>query len=124
MYICYLGVIKGWVIKFKQTETSVRPIMSYHLYIRKLPSKLKQEQLISAEEWLEIVQEDDDFSYIVDDGNSVSVIFNTADVAESIEWNKGAIDADKPSDLLARKMILIANKLDARVVTDQGICYF
>lgn len=99
--------------------------MSYHLHIKKLSSNQNLEQPISVEDWLGIVSTDDDVSYIVDEGSSVSVVFNTEqDRSESIEWNQGTIDAEKPSDSLARKMILLANKLDARVVTDKGICYF
>lgn len=98
--------------------------MSYHLQIKKL-SKQQQEQFIPIEDWLGIINNDDDFSYIVDEGNSVSVIFNTEqNQSESIEWNKGAIDAIQPSDSLARKMVSLASKLDARVVTDKGLCVF
>ena len=99
--------------------------MSYHLQIKKISSNKQQEQLIPVEDWLGLINNDDDFSYIVDEGNSVSVIFSIEHQhSESIEWKKGTIDAKTPSDSLARKMVLLANKLGAQVVTDKGLCYF
>ncbi|MBX2847586.1 MAG: hypothetical protein KTR16_04650 [Acidiferrobacterales bacterium] len=99
--------------------------MSYHLHIKKLSNNTQQEESISVEDWLGIIKSDNDVSYIVDEGSSVSVVFNTEqDRSESIEWSQGTIDAERPSDTLARKMVLLANKLDARVVTDKGLCYF
>jgi len=99
--------------------------MSYHLHIKKLSNDQLQEQSIPMEDWLGILRNDDDFSCIVDEGNSVSAIFSkTPNHSESIAWYNGGIDAMKPSEMLARKMILLANTLNAQVVTDRGLCYF
>ena len=99
--------------------------MSYHLHIKKLSNNQLQERAIPIEEWLGILKNDDDFSCIVDEGNSVSAIFSKKpNHSESIAWHEGDIDAMKPSDMLAKKMILLANVLNGRVVTDKGLCYF
>lgn len=74
---------------------------------------------IALDEWLEIVELDDAFSYIVNEGDTVSAVFQTVDAAEEVVWQGGKASAYQPSDSLVNKLMSIAQRLGAELVSDK-----
>lgn len=73
---------------------------------------------ISLTEWLNIVELDDSFSTVVNEGDTVSAVFQSIDAAEEVVWNGGKATACQPSDRLVSKLVSIAQCLGAQLVSD------
>ena len=90
--------------------------MSYHLTINRVAAGNSTASPISKSEWLSCVEDDDDFSCIIDEGDSVSALFQQAGRAEELSWCDGVIDAYQPSEVLLQKLTRLAALLNAAVV--------
>ncbi|GHA12061.1 hypothetical protein GCM10008090_22380 [Arenicella chitinivorans] len=90
--------------------------MSYHLSVNRVAAGNSKTSPISKSEWLSCVEDDDDFSCIIDEGDSVSALFQQGSRAEELSWCDGVIDVYQPSDVLLQKLARLATSLNATVV--------
>jgi len=92
--------------------------MSYQLTIKRYNQLTSTENQIPLEDWLAAVESDNDFSFITNEGDSASAMFEAANNFEYVTWSDGNINVDtsSPSEKLLRKMVSLANTLDAKVV--------
>jgi len=90
--------------------------MSYHLYIKRSSQQKERAGELELRDWLAVVERDDAFSFIVNEGDSASAIFDGAKASEQMVWSDGNIDVDSPSIPMMAKMVDLANSLDAKVV--------
>ncbi len=97
--------------------------MSYHLYIKRSGQHKDRAGEIALRDWLAVVERDDAFSFIVNEGDSGSAIFDGAKTSEQMIWSNGNIDVDTPSKPMLKKMVELANSLDAKVVGPTGESY-
>ncbi len=73
-------------------------------------------QNLSKQDCLSALAGDEDFSCIVDEGDSASAMYCADNRFEFLNWSDGKIDAEYPSDSLVEKLDGLALKLDARLV--------
>jgi hypothetical protein len=78
---------------------------------------------ILLEDWLALIENDQDFSFIVNEGDSASAIFQGTGDFEHVTWMDGDINVDRPSEQLLDKMVLLAESLGAEVVGASGEIY-
>lgn len=97
--------------------------MSYHLYIKRNSQHKDRVGEIALRDWLAAVERDDAFSFIVNEGDSGSAIFDGAKDPEQMIWSNGNIDVDTPSEPMLAKMVELANSLDAKIVGPTGDSY-
>lgn len=97
--------------------------MSYHLYIKKRNVDHQQRSDIALEDWLAVVEGDEAFSFIVDEGDSGLAIFEGAEASEQMIWSDGNIDVDTPSEKLLDKMVVLADTLGGKVIGATGELY-
>lgn len=90
--------------------------MSYHLSINRVAAGSGVASPISKTEWLSCVEDDNDFSCIIDEGDSVSVLYQQGGRAEELSWCDGVIDVFQPSEALLQKLTGLATSLNAAVV--------
>ena len=95
--------------------------MTYLLYIKRSDPDRQREILL--DDWLALVEEDQDFSFIVNEGDSASAIFQATGEFEHMTWLNGDINVDRPSEQLLNKMVSLAESLDAEVVGASGETY-
>jgi len=83
-----------------------------------------QENQISSEEWLETVNADPELT--IDDKNGeFFVIWNGDSIHKTacLEWSAGNVSTKWPDTALYHKMLKIAEKLNAKVMDDNGTLY-
>ena len=83
--------------------------MSYHLSINRVAAGSGVASPISKSEWLSCVEDDNDFSCIIDEGDSVSVLYQQGGRAEELSWCDGVIDVFQPSEALLQKTDRVGN---------------
>lgn len=94
--------------------------MTYHLHIKKSERLDHEQKGIPIQDWIDLLDEDRDFSTVVYDEDSVSAFLNTTgDSTEQLIWSGGHIDVElnKPNRLIVKKVISIANNLGAKMTT-------
>ncbi|RBP53189.1 hypothetical protein [Arenicella xantha] len=99
--------------------------MSYQLSITRRPTKSSLEGLprvgtehgIPLGDWLAVIESDQSFSFIVDEGDTVSALFQATDALEEIVWVDGRAHACQPSDQLVAKLMNLAQRLNAELVS-------
>jgi hypothetical protein len=90
--------------------------MSYHLSINRVATRNGAALPILKSEWLSCVEDDSDFSCIIDEGDSVSALYQHGGRAEELSWCDGVIDVYQPSEALLQKLTQLATSLNAAVV--------
>lgn len=79
---------------------------------------------ISSEEWLRLVNEDNELSIDNKNGNFFAIWSGHSEHEEPwLDWNDGRISSKHPDEALYCKMLQIANKLNAIVVDDDDHKY-
>ena len=82
---------------------------------------------ISAEEWRAFVAAEPDLRWYPDvedrDDRGVEIVDSLGDVVGVIYWDRGDVKTKNPNGELLGRMIEIADKLDARVMGDDGETY-
>lgn len=79
---------------------------------------------ISSDEWLNIINEDPELSLFPKHGE-FHAVWNGEGAEEGawLDWSAGNIEAKWPNTALYRKMLQIAQKLQAKVMDDDGTLY-
>lgn len=82
------------------------------------------DNIISSDEWLEIINNDSELSLYTKHGDFHAVWNGEgAEEGDWLEWSAGNIETKWPSTALYRKMLQISEKLKAKVMDDEGTLY-
>jgi len=96
--------------------------MNYHLTIKRSGHHSRSRRDIALDDWLAAVEDDDAFSFVVNEGDSGSAIFDGANSSEQIIWSNGVLDVDSPSEKFLNKVVELADSLDARRTVSLYFC--
>lgn len=98
--------------------------MSMELHIVRVPES--PDNRISAAEWLECISEDADL-HRKEAGDIpegwIAVTVSGAEEWETLRWGNGSISASYPQGKMTAKMLDIAERLSAVLMTDDGIVF-
>lgn len=99
--------------------------MSYSVHITRAEFWAENEGAeISADEWLELVGTDPELTRDEMNGPFFVVLNESRERKESwLDWSEGNVSANYPNRVLQRKMLEIAERLDARLQGDDGEIY-
>ena len=99
--------------------------MGYDIHITRANDWDKNQGFeISTEEWLNLVQDDPDLIPVPENGEYFVVWHGTTQYSETwFDWSNGNIDTKAPDKATLRKMLQIAQKLNAKIEGDEGEIY-
>lgn len=99
--------------------------MGWELHIIRSENRFhSNDNPISSEEWLQLVNEDNELSIDNKNGNFFAIWSGHSEHEEPwLDWNDGRISSKHPDEALYCKMLQIANKLNAIVVDDDDHKY-
>ena len=99
--------------------------MGYDLHITRASDWSESSSVpIRADEWLDLVRRDPEFTLDVENGPYFALWQNADSIQEGwLDWSDGQIYTKAPDSSLLRKMVAIANMLGAVVVGDDGEQY-
>ena len=101
--------------------------MGYDLFITRAEDWSHSESNpITSEEWLAIVDEDPELGpWAAYPGSHFALWSGRSEHAEPwLDWARGYIYSKNPDTALIKKMVLIANRLNARVLGQDGEEYY
>ena len=98
--------------------------MGYDLHITRRANWSDEGNDITADEWLELVNNDSELQLKTENGPYFAVWSGKSTLREPwLDWSRGQIQTKNPDDALIDKMVSIANKLHAVVQGDDGEVY-
>jgi len=97
--------------------------MGYELHITRNVDGEEQQPQISREEWLAVIEEDDDLSLDEKNAGGDLVAADWKGERGALWWGGGEIVAKHPGGPLIVKMVQIARQLNAQVQGDDGEIY-
>ena len=99
--------------------------MSYHVYITRAEFWAENEGAkITVDEWLERIISDPDLTRDERNGPGFAVLSESRDRTQAwLDWYDGNVYANYPNRTLQRKMLQIADRLNANVQGDDGERY-